>query len=427
MKQLATVVAGLAVLVLALATGALAGTPGGPGAVYALTNSAQGNAVAVYDRSSDGQLSSPRFYPTAGLGSGAGGLGSQGGVALTTDGHLLLAVNAGSNTVSAFAVTARGLQLLDVVPSFGTQPVSIALRGHVAFVVNATSLSIHGYSLDKGGLTPIAGSGQALSPNASTPSQIAFAPNGVLVVTERGSNTIDSFTLDGNQVPSAPKQIASVGNTPFGFDFAHGNAIVSDANAGPGNSAATSYAVGDDGTVTRERPARADRAGCRLLARHVEGRPVRVHRQRRQRHHLDVRGGRERRAHARADDDRQRRRAHHRRGGQRERPLPLRDRRSHGPGLRLPDRQRRLVDGARRRSTACRPATAGSPRASARNDGGPLAGPSEVPIRCGRRFRPPRQPARFRACARPRVARRGFDLLALRTRWELQSRQRTRR
>jgi 6-phosphogluconolactonase (cycloisomerase 2 family) len=254
MKQLATIVAGLAVLVLALATGALAGTPGGPGAVYALTNSAQGNAVAVYDRSSDGQLSSPRFYPTAGLGSGAGGLGSQGSVALTTDGHLLLAVNAGSNTVSAFAVTARGLQLLDVVPSFGTQPVSIALRGHVAFVVNATSLSIHGYSLDKGGLTPIAGSGQALSPNASTPSQIAFAPNGVLVVTERGSNTIDSFTLDANRVPSAPKQIASVGNAPFGFDFAHGNAIVSDANAGPGNSAATSYAVGDDGTVSANGP-----------------------------------------------------------------------------------------------------------------------------------------------------------------------------
>ena len=249
MKQLATVVAGLAVLVLTLATGALAGTPGAPGAVYALTNSAQGNAVAVYERSADGQISSPRLYPTAGLGSGAGGLGSQGAVALTPDGHVLLAVNAGSNTVSAFAVTTDGLQLLDVVPSFGVQPVSITVRRHVAFVVNAASLSIHGYSLDNRGLTPIAGSSQALSPNANTPSQIAFAPNGVLVVTERGSNTIDSFTLDANQVPSAPKQIASVGNAPFGFDFASGNAIVSDANAGPGNSAATSYAVAADGTL----------------------------------------------------------------------------------------------------------------------------------------------------------------------------------
>ena len=233
MKQLATVVAGLAALVLALATGALAGTPGSPGAVYSLTNSAEGNAVAVYDRAPDGRLSSPRFYPTAGLGSGAGGLGSQGGVALTNDGHVLLAVNAGSNTVSAFAVTTDGLELLDVVSSFGSQPVSIAVSGHAAFVLNATSLSIHGYSVDKRGLTPIAGSGRALSATANTPSQIAFAPNGVPIVTERGSNTIDSFTLDANQVPSAPKQIASVGNAPFGFDFAHGNAIVSDANAGP--------------------------------------------------------------------------------------------------------------------------------------------------------------------------------------------------
>jgi 6-phosphogluconolactonase len=250
MKQLATVVAGLTALVLAVATGAIAGTPGAPGAVYALTNSAQGNAVAVYDRAADGHLSSPRLYPTAGLGSGAGGLGSQGAVALTNDRHILLAVNAGSNTVSAFAVTVEGLQLLDVVPSFGTQPVSIAVRLHVAFVLNAASRSIHGYSIDKRGLTPIAGSGQALSPNANTPSQIAFAPNGVLVVTERGSNTIDSFTLEENQVPSAPKQTPSVGNAPFGFDFAGGNAIVSDANAGPGNSAVTSYAVSGDGTLT---------------------------------------------------------------------------------------------------------------------------------------------------------------------------------
>jgi 6-phosphogluconolactonase (cycloisomerase 2 family) len=273
MKQLATVVAGLAALVLATAGTAFAGAPAAPGAVYALTNSAQGNAVAVYDRAADGQLSSPRFYPTAGLGSGAGGLGSQGGVALTGDGRLLLAVNAGSNTISAFAVDADGLQLLDVVPSFGTRPVSVTIRRHVAFVVNATSLSIHGFSVDKRGLTPIDGSGQALSPNASTPSQIAFAPNGVLVVTERGSNTIDSFTLDADQVPSAPKQIASVGNAPFGFDFAHGNAIVSDANAGPGNSAATSYAVADDGTLTANgQPVPTGQGAACWLVTSIDGR-----------------------------------------------------------------------------------------------------------------------------------------------------------
>ena len=249
MKQLATVVAGLAALALALTSSAFAGAEAGPGALYALTNSAQGNAVALYDRAADGTLSAPRFFPTSGLGTGAG-LGSQGAVALTDDGRALLAVNAGSNTVSTFAVENGGLRLLDVVSSLGSRPTSVTVRHDVAFVLNAGTLSISGYRLDKDGLSPIAGSSRGLSANASTPSEISFAPNGVLVVTERGSNTIDSFVLDADNIPSAPQQIASVGNTPFGFDFAGGNAIVSDANAGPGNSAATAYSVAADGTIS---------------------------------------------------------------------------------------------------------------------------------------------------------------------------------
>ena len=248
MKQLATVVAGLAALALALTSTAFAGTQAA-GAVYALTNSAQGNAVAVYDRAADGTLSAPRFFPTGGLGTGAG-FGSQGAVALTDDGRALLAVNAGSNTVSAFAVENGGLRLLDVASSFGAQPTSVTVRHNVAFVLNAGSLSIFGYQLGKDGLTPIAGSGRGLSASASTPSEISFAPNGVLVVTERGSNTIDSFVLKTDNTPSAPHQIASVGSTPFGFDFGGDHAVVSDANAGPGNSAATSYAVAADGTIS---------------------------------------------------------------------------------------------------------------------------------------------------------------------------------
>ena len=249
MKQLATVVAGLAALALVLSGSALARTTSAPGAVYALTNSAAGNAVAVYDRGADGRLTSPRFYPTGGLGSGAG-LGSQGAVELSDDGQYLVAVNAGSNSVSTFAVDNGGLRLLDVVPSFGASPTSVTIRKGSVFVLNAGSLSIFGYRLDKNGLTPSAGSGRSLTAGANTPSEIAFAPNGVLVVTERGSNTIDSFTVGADNVPNAPTQIASVGGAPFGFDFAGGNAIVADANAGPGNSAATSYTVDQDGTVT---------------------------------------------------------------------------------------------------------------------------------------------------------------------------------
>jgi 6-phosphogluconolactonase (cycloisomerase 2 family) len=248
MKQLATVVAGLAALVLATASSALAAGNDTPGAVYALTNATSGNAVAVYDRGADGRLSAPRFYATGGLGNGAG-LGSQGGLALSDNKQWLLAVNPASNTVSEFAVGNGTLRLVDVVSSFGTSPVSIAVRKNVAYVLNGGSLSIQGYTFDKQGLTPILGSGRSLSAGASTPSQIAFAPNGVLVVTERGSNTLDSFTLDGDLRAQAPSQIAAVGNVPFGFDFANGFAIVSDANAGAGNSAATAYSVADDGTL----------------------------------------------------------------------------------------------------------------------------------------------------------------------------------
>jgi 6-phosphogluconolactonase len=247
MKMLATFVAGLVTLALALAATAVA-AGSTPGAVYALTNAAQGNSVAVYDRGADGGLAAPRFYATGGAGTGAG-LGSQGAIALSDDGRYLLAVNAGSSSVSAFAVAADGLRLLDVVSSSGSRPVSLALRHGVAFVLDAGSGSIAGFTLDRDGLAPIAGSVQTLSGGASTPSEIAFAPNGVLVVDERGSNTIDTFTVaDG--IPSAPRQFASVGNAPFGFDFAGSHAIVSDANAGPGNSAATAYDVAADGTLT---------------------------------------------------------------------------------------------------------------------------------------------------------------------------------
>ena len=41
-----------------------------PGAVFTLTNSPAGNAVAVFDRSADGSLSPAGTYATDGLGTG---------------------------------------------------------------------------------------------------------------------------------------------------------------------------------------------------------------------------------------------------------------------------------------------------------------------------------------------------------------------
>src|SRR3954447_2080818 len=107
------------------------------GAVYTQTNSPAGNAVHRLDRDADGGLTPVATYRTGGSGTGAG-LGSQGAVALSDDGRVLLAVDAGTNDVAAFHVTRHGhLTLLGRVPTGGELPVSIDIAGGSAYVLNA--------------------------------------------------------------------------------------------------------------------------------------------------------------------------------------------------------------------------------------------------------------------------------------------------
>jgi hypothetical protein len=84
-----------------------AAAEGGRAAVYTLMNLTAGNAVAIFDRAKDGTLTSAGSVATGGTGTGAG-LGSQGAVVLSEDGHWLYVVNAGSNDISIFRVD-RGL------------------------------------------------------------------------------------------------------------------------------------------------------------------------------------------------------------------------------------------------------------------------------------------------------------------------------
>ena len=120
--------------------------PNGPGAVYTLTNSPAGNAVLVYDRSADGTLTAEAPVWTSGVGTGAG-LGSQGALVLSDNGKWLLAVNAGSNTVSLFRVEHDGLTLADTAPSGGIRPVSVTVSGDTAYVLNqggsGSNLRVH--------------------------------------------------------------------------------------------------------------------------------------------------------------------------------------------------------------------------------------------------------------------------------------------
>ena len=237
--MLRPIVMGLVLALLAMA--APAGAADDPGAVYALSNDASGNAVLVYERGSDGSLAYTGSVPTGGLGAG-NGLGSQGAVTVSGNGRIVLAVNAGSNSVSTFAVENDGLDLRDIEPSGGLRPTSVAERNGLVYVLNAGNPnSIAGFRLDSGGsLTPIPGSVSPLAAAQTTPSQVAIAPSGdAVVVTERATNSIMTWSLDGSGAPTASYVFASGGTGPFGFAFGHWNTfVVSDAT---GASGASSY------------------------------------------------------------------------------------------------------------------------------------------------------------------------------------------
>lgn len=230
---------------------------GKPGAVYIASNAADGNAVMAFDRRPNGRLApNPRLYPTGGLGTGAG-LGNQSGVLMSNDGRFLFVVNAGSGDISVFRVLQDGLNLLTVTPSGGLMPVSVAQHGRLLYVLNADGAvggrdTIAGFMIHpRGELELMPDSVRPLSADSTGPAEIAFATPWALVVTEKGTSTIDTFVVDGDGLASAALPQASIGMTPFGFAAGpHDTVLVSEAFGGaPDGSAVTSYRIHRDGTL----------------------------------------------------------------------------------------------------------------------------------------------------------------------------------
>lgn len=221
------------------------------GAVYTLTNSPAGNAVKVFERAAGGSLTPDGEVATGGAGTG-GGLDNQSAVVL--DGRRLFAVNAGSDSISAFEVEEHGLELEETVPSGGDRPVSLTVHGDLLYVLNAGgSGNISGFEVSHDGeLSPLAGSTRPLSGAGTDPAQVSFDPRGeLLVVTEKATNLIDTYDVDRRTgLAGAPNPQASEGETPFGFAFdKRGHLIVSEAFGGaPDQSAVSSYDV-DDGAL----------------------------------------------------------------------------------------------------------------------------------------------------------------------------------
>jgi 6-phosphogluconolactonase len=224
-----------------------------PGAVYTMSNARAQNTVLIFDRLADGRLVPAGAVSTGGSGTGAG-LGNQGGLVLTGDEKWLLAVNAGSNSISVLEVRPRGLRLVDVQPSGGIRPVSVAEHGGLVYVLNAGSDSIAGFALGRNGrLGPLDGSDRLLSGAGTDPAQIAFTPRGgALVLTEKATNKIVTFEVGRDGLPVDARVQDSIVQTPFGFAFGKRDRLfVSEAFGGAENGSATSsYEIDRQGILT---------------------------------------------------------------------------------------------------------------------------------------------------------------------------------
>lgn len=244
-------ISGVISLMLASAVAAAGPASGQPGAVYAQSNAATGNAVLRFQRDSSGQLSAATSYPTGGLGTGAG-LGSQGSVVLSANGRWLLAVDAGSDELSLFRVRAHDLRFKDRIDSGGDMPISVTVHDRLIYVVNAgVGNNISGFRLTGwGDLKALSGSPRALSAPAAGPAQIQFTPDGgKLVVTEKNTNAISVFRVREHGRTSSPVVSTSSGMTPFGYAFdRNGHLLVSEAFGGaPDASAVSSYRIKPNG------------------------------------------------------------------------------------------------------------------------------------------------------------------------------------
>jgi 6-phosphogluconolactonase (cycloisomerase 2 family) len=231
-------------------------------AVFVQTDNIAGNQIVSYSRSSSGALTQAGVFNTGGLGGVLGGsevdhLASQGSLTYDAANGLLYAVNAGSNTVSVFAVLGDQLALRQVISSGGSFPVSIAVSHGLVYVLNAEEGgSVQGYSVAFGHLFAIPGSNRPLGLNpaatpqfTTTPGQVAFSPDGsqLIVTTKANGDDIDVFRVGAfGQLSHTPVVNPEAATVPFGVTFDQAGDLIVAESAG----SIASFRLQPDGTVT---------------------------------------------------------------------------------------------------------------------------------------------------------------------------------
>jgi 6-phosphogluconolactonase len=104
------------------------------------------------------------------------------------------------------------------------------------------------FRFDADDIAPVEGGEQALAASDADPAQVAFSPDGaMIVITERGTDSIVTYAVAPDGTFGASRSIASQGPTPYGFAFTSGGTlVVTEAfRAEKGAAAASSYAIVD--------------------------------------------------------------------------------------------------------------------------------------------------------------------------------------
>jgi 6-phosphogluconolactonase (cycloisomerase 2 family) len=260
----ALAVAGAATVAVSLASASqYSGSAGADHAVFVQGNELDGNTIHVFARGDDGTLEPAGTYDAGGKGGDqvdapTDSLASQGSLVYDDASGMLLAVNAGSGTVTSFRVEGRTLKDRQVVDSGGKFPSSIAVHGKVAYVMNAGGEgTVQGFRITGKGLKPLHGSHRSLGldnedvPRFDTsPGEVEFTPDGRnLVVTTKGNNTVEVFPMKRDGLPSVAEPVVneSAGGVPFAisFDGTGKRMLVAEAE----KSTVTTYEVKRDGKL----------------------------------------------------------------------------------------------------------------------------------------------------------------------------------
>lgn len=233
----ATTAAGSPALADSHGHGPFFGPPPPSSAVFVQTDGLAANQIAVYDRAANGTLTPAGTYATGGRGGQLTGsvvdhTASQGSLLYDRAEDLLLAVNAGSNTVSVFAVFGDRLQLRQVVSSGGSFPVSLTASHGEAVVLNAEGGgSLQGYAILGGRLFPVPWLHRSLglstgSPGEAeqfthTPGQVAFTPDGskLVVTTKAAGQSVEVFRVLPFGALSGTPVVTPDPTVPFAVSF----------------------------------------------------------------------------------------------------------------------------------------------------------------------------------------------------------------